>query len=76
MSGLPRSVVAALNSALEREGIADYDAAIVIVRVPSGTRHRLLYAHTGSPNVLGGMLAEATKRLDLGKETLWTGTLE
>lgn len=64
---LPSEIVEAVDGALEAAGLAHYDAAIVIVRVPTpGGGCRIMSANMGNPDVLQALLEEEKARLKPG----------
>lgn len=76
MSGnsLPTEIVEAVDGALEAAGLAHYDAAIVIVRVPTpGGGCRIMSANMGNADVLRALLEEEKQRLAPGIITLGGG---
>lgn len=67
MSTLPDEIVAAVDAALEAAGLASYDAAVVIVRVPNPAGGcRVMSAHMGNTDVLAALLEEEKARLAPG----------
>lgn len=67
MSTLSEDIVEAVDGVLAAAGLANYDAAVVIVRVPTpGGGCRIMTAHVGAPDVLRALLEEEKTRLAPG----------
>lgn len=63
---LPDAVISSLDDGLSQNGFADYDAAVVLVRIldpssPSG--FGIKGAHTGEQKVIATLLADALRRM-------------